>query len=140
MSVTVNVESEAHDAPIIECVKSGIGIVGENSSAVILYHMETRLGMKTADIAANPNRFVWALSSIFGEGAKPIFRSIVGELLVRSVKGLEFSKFVAALVTAIESDSTSDRMYLCSPTNLKSGGLGLKGTRGRSANPGASDA
>jgi hypothetical protein len=140
MSVTVNVQSEARDAPIIECVKSGIGVVGENSSAVILYHMETRLGMKTADIAANPNRFVWALVSMFGEGAKPIFRSIMGELLVRSVKGLEFSKFAAALVTAIESDGTSDRMYLCRPPDLESGGLGPKGTRGRSANPGASDA
>jgi hypothetical protein len=112
MSVSMHAESGSAGSPIIQAVKSGMGVVGEASSAVIFYHIETRMGLKAEDIAANPRRFVWALSSIFGEGAKPIFRSIVNELLQMSLKGLEFSRFATTLNEAIRSEVATERLYL----------------------------
>jgi hypothetical protein len=99
-------------ARLVECVRGGLAMVGQTSSQVIIYHLEREKGVALDDVPDEPGRFVVALSEMFGEGAKPIFLSILRELLVCSPKGVEFSPLAAALTEGLSMIHPGRKQYL----------------------------
>jgi hypothetical protein len=104
---------------LLECVRSGLSTVGETGAEVVLFHIESQMGLKTEEIPDQPVKFVDSLGEIFGEGAKPIVMSILRELLLCSYRGVEYSELAAALTGALASREFGNGKYL-QTTNAQS--------------------
>ena len=113
----VSVTTEYHDgkASMAECIRSGLALVGDTSADVIVYHITSRLGLGLDELPDNPLAFVGALKEMFGEGAKPIFLSILRELLMCSYRGVEFSPLAMTLADALGTAARREKEYLSRP-------------------------
>ena len=114
-------------------MKSGLALTGDAGAGVIEYHLEARFGVKLADVPREPAKFVEGLLAMFGEGAKPIFLSILRELLLCSYRGVEFTPLVSALTGALRAQPPQ-AMYLGRrPVERPRGNPRFKGKRGLTA-------
>lgn len=97
--------SERVDVIIMDCVKNGMGILGESGTAAILYHIEARFALGELQIPHNPQGFVSALRYIFGMQAQIIVHAIVEQMRKNATCDRGFLRFAGALEASAGSDS-----------------------------------
>lgn len=119
MRVSASTSYRGDRSNLVDCVKSGLSLTGEASASVIEYHLSSRFGIALEDVPADPTQFIDGMLTMFGEGAKPIFLSIIRELLLCSYRGIEFSPLVSALTGALKVDSPP-ASYLGRPSSSAS--------------------
>ncbi|MBI3023663.1 MAG: hypothetical protein HYY68_08090, partial [Thaumarchaeota archaeon] len=103
--------SERANAVIMDCVKNGMGILGETGTAAILYHMEARFALGELQVPHNPRGFVSALRYIFGMQSKVIVHAIVEETRKNAICDRDILRFVAGLGSSITLDPGDEANY-----------------------------
>lgn len=99
------------DALIMECVKRGMGVLGESGTAAILYHVEAQFGLGLVEIPHNPLGFVSSMRYMFGVQAKIIVRAIVEEMRLNATCDRRFLRFAGALETSMIRDTHGEANY-----------------------------
>lgn len=107
MEVSARTAHGSGKSALVDCLRSGLALTGVANADVIEYHLAARFGVKLEDVPDQPSRFVETMLETFGEGAKPIFLSILRELLLCSSRGVEFAPLSAALTRALGAPASA---------------------------------
>jgi len=62
-----------------QCIVRALGKLGESTSEVIFYHLETRFGITTKDASTDSIRLGWGLQGIFGKATPYVIDLILDE-------------------------------------------------------------
>jgi hypothetical protein len=74
---------EGIDGMLVEAVERGLRVFGESVAQVIFYNLYTRYSLSKPEIPSKPERFVEALSDMFGDGADTIEKLVVETVCTR---------------------------------------------------------
>lgn len=110
--------SERVDVIIMDCVKNGMDILGENGTATILYHIEARFALGELQIPHNPQGFVSALRYVFGMQAKVIAHAIMEQMRKNAKCDRGFLRFASILETSMTRDFSDEANYLATGNDL----------------------
>lgn len=71
------------DSELLETVERGLCALGENTAQIIFYNLYRRYSLSKPEILRKPERFIKALSDLFGAGADTIEKLVVEAICAR---------------------------------------------------------